>query len=561
MDGEFIRSNVYFLGRKTMKRTRILRNMKKGAAVLLSLGIIASLAGCSGTGTKDNKEAESTNEATEGTETTALEADGMKEEDTKEDITFTYARSASATSLDLHQEITMNNAFAIDKIFEPLVMFDKDGNIYDYLAESHEISEDGLVYTFKLRDGLKFSDGTDVTAEDVKFSFERHLSIGGALPLEADIKSIEAEDDKTVVITLGEAYTPFISEIANFSNGIIPKDFGGKTEEEFFKVPVGTGPFVVTDWDPTGDMTFIRNEYYWQGAPTVSKLIYKLVEDDNQAINQLKTGEVDAIEDMAFAAAEEIKNGEDTDTLTSNGWNVEELFFNTLDEHFKDVHVRRALAMAIDREALTASQTFGYGVTANTVLPAAIRYCTTDSVEALKFDIEAAKEELKKSAYPDGFDTSIIVSAGSNSAIQEAQIIQAAGQSIGINISVDQKESAAFRDAFKSLNYSMMINIAIADYPDANSIFAFQVDPEGFSNCYWTSYKSDEAVELLHKGQTAPDGEERAAVYKELQQILADEVPYIPLYYPEVVIGVRNDIKGLEVLPNGSANFNNVTRG
>ena len=111
--------------------------------------------------------------------------------------------------------------------------------------------------------------------------------------------------------------------------------------------------------------------------------IYKLVEDDNQAINQLKTGEVDAIEDMAFAAAEEIKSGEDTDTITGNGWNVEELFFNTLDEHFKDVHVRRALAMAIDREALTASQTFGYGVTANTVLPAAIRYCTTDSVSVL----------------------------------------------------------------------------------------------------------------------------------------------------------------------------------
>ena len=541
-----------------MRKSIIFNNIKKGAALLLSVGLIASLTACgtNGANTKENTESST---AAAAADTGNAEAAGNTEE--ADDITITYARAASATSLDLHQEITMNNAFAIDKIFEPLVMFDKDGNISDYLAESHEISDDGLTYTFKLRDGLKFSDGTDVTAEDVKFSFERHMEIGGALPLEADIKSIEAADDKTVVITLGTAYTPFISEIANFSNGIIPKDFGGRTEEEFFKAPVGTGPFKVVSWDPTGDMTFERNEYYWQGEPTVSKLIYKLVEDDNQAINQLKTGEVDAVEDMSFAAAEEVAGGDETDTITGNGWNVEELFFNTLDEHFSDVHVRRALAMAIDREALTASQTYGYGVTANTVLPAAIRYCTTDTVNALKPDADAAKEELKKSAYPDGFDTSISIASGNNTRLQEAQIIQAAGQSIGINITIDQKEIAAFREDFKSLNYSMMINSATADYPDANSIFAFQVDPEGFSKCYWTSYTNDEAVELLHEGQTVPDGDERAEVYEKLQQLLADEVPYLPLYYPEVVIGVRSDIKGLEVLPNGSVSFTNVTRG
>ena len=95
----------------------------------------------------------------------------------EENPTFVYARAASTTSFDLHQEITENNAFAIDKIFEPLVLFDENGDIEDWLAESHTISDDGLVYTFVLRDGLKFSDGTDVTAEDVKFSLERHITV------------------------------------------------------------------------------------------------------------------------------------------------------------------------------------------------------------------------------------------------------------------------------------------------------------------------------------------------------------------------------------------------
>ena len=473
--------------------------------------------------------------------------------------TFIYARAASVTSLDLYTEITENNAFAIDKIFEPLVLFNEEGIVDDWLAQSHTISEDGLVYTFVLRDGLKFSDGTEVTSEDVVFSLNQHLQEQGPLPLEADIASIEARDDKTVVITLNEAYTPFFSELANFSNGILPADFGGRSEEEFFKAPVGTGPYVLDEWDPSGDISFVCNEYYWQGAPEVEKLVFRFVDDDNQAINQLKAGEVDAVERLAFPNAAEVENGSETTIIRTGSWNVEELFFNTLDEHFADPHVRRALALALDREALTAALTFGYGETAGTVLPSTIRYCTTDTVEDLAFDVDAAKEELAKSAFPDGFETTISIASGNNTRMMEAQIIQAAGASIGIDIQINAQEIAAFREDFKKLNYSMMINTAVADFPDADSIFAFQVDPEGFSQCYWTNYKNDEAVALLKKGQVTPDGDERAETYAQLQQILADDVPYIPLYYIGIVTGVRTNVQGLKVLPNGSARFEKVS--
>ena len=473
--------------------------------------------------------------------------------------TFTYARSDSTTSFDLHQEITENNAFAIDKVFESLVTFDNDGNIIDWLAEDHKISDDGLIYTFTLRDGLKFSDGTDVTAEDVKFSIERHLEVGGSLPIEADVKSVEAVDEKTVEITLGTAYTPFLSELANFSNGIIPKDFGGKTEEEFFKNPVGTGPFAVSEWDPSGDLTFVKNEYYWQeGKPYIDELVYKVVDDDNQALNQLLAGEIDGIEDLSLSNASNVDGNADTKTATSFSYNVEELFLNTLDEHFSDEHVRRALAMAIDRESLTKALTFGYAEIANTVLPRALLYQTNDTVNALSYDIDAAKEELAQSAYPDGFDTTISIASGNNTRLQEAQIIQAAGAQIGINIEINAQEISTFRSDFRDLNFSMMINSATADYPDANSIFAFQVDPDGWSKCYWTSYNNETAADLMRKGQVTPDGDERAAVYEELQQILADEVPYIPLYNSENVVGLRDNVEGFTVLPNGSVHFEDV---
>ncbi len=547
-----------------MIKTKFLFNKKIYLITLLAL-VTVSIAGCSGSTASDTENAGLSSEADLGIEAGSKGQSGDLDSETGDDagepVTIVYARNDSTTSLDLHVEITMNNAFAIDKIFEPLVMFDNEGNIYDFLAESHEISEDGLTYTFKLRSGIRFNNGTLVTAEDVKFSLERHLEVGGSLPITAKVASIEAPDDSTVVIELEEAYTPFISELANFSNGIIPKDFGGMTEEEFFESPIGTGPFMVSEWDPAGDITFVKNEYYWQeGKPYIDKLVYKVVGDDNQAINQLKTGEVDAVEGLSFTAAGEIENSGDTYLITQDSWSVEEIFFNTLDEHFSDVHVRRALAMAIDREAITMSQTYGYAKTANSVIPTALRYSTSDSVEDLSYDLEAAIAELKMSAYPDGFDTTLSIASGDNTTLQIAQIIQAAGQSIGINISINQQEIAAFREDFKSLNFDMMINSATADYPDANSIFAFQVDPEGFSRCYWTSYENEDAIELLKAGQTAPDGEERAEIYAELQQLLADEVPYIPLYYPQIVTGVRNNVEGLNILPNGSADFTNVTK-
>ncbi|MHA6528738.1 ABC transporter substrate-binding protein [Paenibacillus sp. BAC0078] len=476
--------------------------------------------------------------------------------------TFVYGRPASVTSFDLHNEITSNNAFAIDKVFESLVAFNSKGEIVDWLAKSHTISQDGLTYTFVLRDGLKFSNGTAVTAKDAVFSLNRHLKVGGPLAIAAKVASVKAQDDKTLVITLKEPYTPFISELSNFSNGIIPDNFGGATEKEFFKKPIGTGPFVVETWDPAGDLTFTKNPNYWQeGKPYIDKLVYKLIEDDSQAINQLKAGEVDAIESLALQNADEIKNGADTAVVTNGSWVTEQLFFNTLDKHFSDVHVRRALALALDREGLTKALTFGYAQTANSLLPTTIPYNSNDTIKPLNYDVTAAKEELAKSAFPNGFTTKLLVASGNSTRAQEAQIIQAAGQAIGIKIEIESTELATFRERFFAYDFAAMLNSGQADSPEANSIIAFQTDPEGFSKSYWTHYTNKDVTKLLYDGQKTADGDARAQIYSKLLQTLADEVPYIPLYYPDILIGARSSVDGLVVLPNGSLRLEEVRTG
>ena len=484
--------------------------------------------------------------------------------DGKTQTTFTYARPAAVTSLDLWTEITSNNAFAIDKVFEPLLSFDKNGNIIDWLTDSHQVSDDGLTYTFTLKDGLKFSDGSDVTADDVVFSINQHLNEkDAALPLDADVASVTAKDAKTVEVRLNAPDTPLLAEFANFSNGIVPKDFGGKSADEFFKNPVGTGPFVVDQWDPSGDLTFKANEHYWAGKPKLTKLTYKLVEDGTQAVNQLKTGEVDGIESPAPESLEELgASGAQTKVLDNSSWVTAQLFFNTRDEHFADVHVRRALALALDRDAVTKAVSFGHAVTANAVVPKAIRYSGQDSVKPLAAkgaDVDAAKKELAQSKFADGFTTKILIPSGNNEYKQDAQLFQSAAKELGITVDIDAVDMATFRDRFKKYDYSIMINSSQADYPDADSIISFLADPNGFSNSYWTGYSNDDVTAKIKQARTTADGDERGKLYEQIQQTLADEVPYIPLYSPDIVKAVRSNVQGLEVLPNDSVRFQNVT--
>ena len=471
--------------------------------------------------------------------------------------TISYGRPAAVTSFDLNKEITANNAFAIDKVFEPLVSFDTSGKIIPWLAEKFEVSTDLLTYTFTLQSDLKFSDGNPVTAADAKFSLERHLKIGGPLPLEAPIESIKADGEHVLVIKLKSPYTPFLSELSGFSNGVIPADFGGRTEEEFFAKPIGTGPWVVQTWDPSGDTTFNANSNYWQeGKPYAANLIFKVISDDSQRIQQLQVGQLSGIEGVAPAAIEQLKSNPETQVAELGSWEVEQVFFNTQNKYFADRRVRRAVAYALDRAALTEAVTFGTAETVETLIPPTIQYSAP--VKSLDNDAAAAKAELKASKYPDGFAATLLISTGDSARNQEAQIIQAALEPLGIEVKIEALELNAFRERFKAFDYDFMINSGQSDAPDPNGLITFQADPDGFSKSFWTHYTNPKVTKLMRKGRVTADGDQRAAIYAQIQQILADDVPYIPLYNPMNIVASRSTVHELTPRINGSVLFQDV---
>jgi len=470
--------------------------------------------------------------------------------------TITLGRVASVTSFDLNNEITANNAFAIDKVFEPLVAFDADGKIIPWLASEWTISEDGLTYAFTLRDGVTFSDGTELTAADVVFSLERHLTVGGPLPLDAPIGSIVADGDTGVTITLTEAYTPFLAELSGFQNGIFPADFQGKSETDFFADPIGTGPFVVSEWDPAGDLTFAANENYWEsGQPYIDTLVYKLIADDTQLTQQLKAGQINAIDEVNSADVESLKSSADITVETVGSWEIEQMFMNTTNTYFGDRNVRRAIALALDRDGITQATTFGTAEVANSLIPPTIASSANDEGYALEFDVDAAKAELAKSAYPDGFTATLLIASGNSLRAQEAQIIQESLSKIGITIEIESIDIAAFRARFFAYDFDAMLNSGQSDYPDPDALVSFQADPAGFSKSYWTSYENPDVTALLDEGRTTADGADRDAIYLEIQKILAEDVPYIPLFYPSTLKATSSTVHDLTVLPNGSIRF------
>ncbi|SDC15516.1 peptide/nickel transport system substrate-binding protein [Sanguibacter gelidistatuariae] len=513
---------------KTIRRT--------GVAVLTA-GVFV-LSGCTSSSTPERE-----GTAADTTATTAAPTPGG---------TLTFARTQSPTSLDLHTEITANNAFAIDKIFEPLLSFNAQGEIEPWLASEYSPSEDGLVWTFTLRPGVRFSTGDLVTPEDVVYSLNRHIEVGGPLPLDAPITSIEASGTDTVVITLSEPYTPFIAELAGFSNGILPADLGGVDEATFFKNPVGTGPFVVDEWTEGGDISFTKNVNYWQdGKPYLDELVYKLVQDDNQLVAQLQSRQVDVIDSVASANVATLEGNSSLTVSTTPSWVVEEIFFNTLDEHFADRDVRRAVSYALDREGIVAATSFGTAEVAGSVLPPSVPgYDAT--IDSLSYDLAGAKASIAASAYPDGFSTKLLVASGNTLRAQEAQIVQAQLAEIGITVEIESIDLAAFRERFRAFDYSFMINSATSDVADPNGIVSFQADPEGGTNGYWTHYNNPEVTALIAQGRTLPDGAERTAVYSEIQATIAGDAPFIPLSYPSNIKASQATVQGLTVLPNGS---------
>lgn len=458
--------------------------------------------------------------------------------------------------------LSINNEsiYTFDQIFETLYTVTADGTgTRPYLATGYTVSADKLTYTFTLRSGVTFSDGKPLTAADVKFSIDDATAApAGWGFINAAIKSVAAPSDSTVVVTLKYPWAPLIADLSLFANGIIPKDYGGKTLAQFYDAPVGTGPFMWGSWKKGSQLTLKKNPNYWQtGKPYLDSVTWTYTPDGNTRGLQLKGGQADIDEFPGWGTVAALKAtpGVRVDLFSST--RTDYLAFCQKSKPYQDVHVRRAISLAIDREALIKAVLFGNGAPANSFMPPTVPYYSKNN-PGLQFDLAEAKKEMALSSVPKGFSTTLMISTSNADYLTIAQIVQAELQLLGITVKINQLDGAVVSSKQEALQYDMIFTGWTMDIPDPDELVTFAVSPKGGTQSFYTGYNNPKLAAAAASAAKTLVPAARTKLYSEIQSTAAADAFLAPLYYSPYAYASSTKVNGFFVTPLGNYHLEDV---
>jgi peptide/nickel transport system substrate-binding protein len=468
--------------------------------------------------------------------------------------TFTFSRGSDSDNLDPVTQDGNINIWIFMNIYDQLVRVNNAGTaIEPSLAEKWEVSPDGVTYTFHLRKGVTFSDGTPLKASDVKFSIDRAKSnkkSGWTFSLEP-LKEITTPDDSTVVMTLKEAWAPFLSDIAMFNSSIISEAFAKKVgEDKLVEQTMGTGPFVLNEWKKGEYISLKRNEKYWNaGLPLVDEIKITVVPDDNARILQLQGGQIDGMYDVPLNRVAELGSDANLQVMKFTSTYNNFIALNTRNAPLSDVKVRQALNYATDKQALIKVVNFGIGEVSNSFMPNGALYWNKDQA-GYPFDLEKAKALIKESSIPSGAKISIQVQAGDASALQLATALKDMWSKIGIDLDIQQLEQAVVNDNYRGNKFEAYATGWTNDIIDPDELVSYAIIPDNFEN-YHTGWINQEAVDLAKKGRTTLDDAERRKIYSRIQEIHMQDAPFVYLFVLPYVNVLNKKVQGFFHHPMG----------
>ena len=450
--------------------------------------------------------------------------------------------------------------WTMEEIYDTLLVPSADGlKLEPSLATKWVQSADKLSWTFTLRDGATFSNGQPVTSADVKFSIDQNRKEDAPFYfLDAVIKDIKTPDAKTIVFTTKTPWSPLPSTMALFANSIVPDKYGGKSAEQFGAAPIGSGPFVFDHWTKGSELKLVKNPKYWDsGKPKLDSVTFTVVADSNTRSTQLAGGQSQINEYPPYSTIKGLQAQPSVKVDPFPSSEVDYFGMNTSKKPLDDVNVRRAIAQAIDKEAIRSAVLFGNGQIATTFLsPATWGHSTAAGPT---FDVAAAKATLAKSAYPDGFKTTLVTAAGNQNSNSIAQLIQANLAKIGIQVTLQTLDPSALRDAKKAGNYDMTLGLYTTDVIDPDEIARFAGTNAGGSQLLYTFFKSDELTKLADAASSDENQASRKKSYDRMQEIILDQAPYVPLYYAPSVYSYSKKLQGFHPGATGNYFLKNVS--
>ncbi len=441
-------------------------------------------------------------------------------------------------------------------VFNPLTLGGENWGteITGDLAESWSVSEDGLTWTFNLHQGVKWHDGEELTAEDVVYTFQtiqtseaeiapfRPRFMQGDEPIQ-----FEAADDYTVVAHLTSPNASFFTDI---SVPIVPKhvlEGQDLREGPFNRAPVGTGPFKVVEWNTAESIVLEANEDYFRGRPCIDRLIFRIIPDEQSQVAALQTGELDFLPNIPGASVPTFEGNPDFTISVAEQDSLFHMFLNLANPKFQDVRVRQALMTAIDRQAVVDIVRQGYGVVHNSHFDHVVPFYQQDKLGGYDYDPERAGALLDEAGISDtdgdgirdvnGEPWTITITSfagGFRDYADYAVVVQAFWQDIGVQTELE------FGDL--STLVEQIYQERVVDKPYEAHTSGWSVigpEPNSYANFYmWTdalgpnipNYRNEEVNQLFEAARLETDFDARMAIYEQIEAILWEELPTLPLY-------------------------------
>ena len=460
-------------------------------------------------------------------------------------------------SLDPALSTDVPTGRAVGYLFDGLLRFTPDAKVEPGLATRYETSPDGKVYTFHLRQGVKFHDGTPFVAANVVSSFQRVLDpaqrggrgwplfpIAGARAFTdgktKSVSGLAAPNDSTVVITLAEPLAIFPKLLAMPVAAIVPPSAG----KDFGEHPIGTGPWKLVEWRHDDYIRFAANKEYWAGAPKADSLTARIIPEGSTKVAEFEAGNVDVLLVPEADSRQWSQTDEKQATMTSvPALRFIHLSINTKRGPLADVRVRQAINQAVDTKGILQRLVSGRGRVAAGVIPPILPGADTTRTP-YAYDPAAAKRLLAEAGYPNGIDVELWTST-TPIFVRMAETIQSYLNAVGIRTKLVQRESASAREAARKGDVDLFIREWFADYPDAeNFLFPLLHSSNTGVGGNYSFYSNPEFDRIVDASRREQDDAKRVALYQRADSIAFHDAPVLFLFFYNDLYAIQPWISG-----------------
>lgn len=469
--------------------------------------------------------------------------------------TLVYVMGAEVSSLDPPNQTDALSSTVVEHIYDLPLHQNPEGKRIPALFTRWEHSADGLTWTFYLRKGVKFHDGTPFNAEAVKFNWERCTSETKKVYRQSFFtpwaQRIKVIDDYTIQTSFDKPFPPILQFLAHNSMAIVSPSALKKHGDQINRNPVGTGPFRFVEWIPGDRLVLERNEEFWGPRPGYKRLVFKFVKESSSRVMMLETGEADLVLKIPPVEIDRLKNNPNVDVLVRPSNRVIGFFVNTTAPLVNDVRFRRAVAYAIDRDSII--KYIMKGIAKPVCSPIADGTYGAVTPTCYEYNPQKARELLKEVGYK-GEKLSLWTPQGRYEQDREtAEAVQEHLRQVGINVDFRVMEFASMIKAAslgpdKAKHHLALIGLGTTT-GDGDQALRGRFHLSGIPHQNHANYNNPEYNKLAEAQASEVKEEKRLELMRQCQEMLAQELPYIPLHAISQVIGIRKNLKGVWVLP------------